>query len=194
MTILKEKGVYYGVNGLCLLSALWLVIIGARWAGGEMVSPIQLMNTLVIFAYSLCMVGFNWPDSKRMHSLRLFGLIYCVIMMMISLLLVNDVISFQSSWSYVVSGLSLSLMMSAVFQLYRIRSHENGYKKIYKWVLIAFSGIVFLALGIIYLNSPENPTLYQNLKLALMVYSVLMLVYFSMVAFTVKDDRSKLKK
>ncbi len=194
MSILKDKALYFTINGICILSALWLIISGARWMGGEMISPIQLMNTLVVFAYSLCMVGFNWPDNKRMQNLRLFGLLYSLVMMVVSLLLVNDIISFQASWSYVVSGLSISLMLSAIFQLYRVRSHETGLKKVAKWVLIGLSVLVFLCLGVIYLKSPENPSIYNSLKIALIAYSVLMLAYFTLVAFTVKDDRSRLKK
>ncbi len=194
IAITKDKTIYYLINGTCVLSALWLVIIGFRWMGGELISPIHLMNTLVVFAYSLCMVGFNWPDSKRMKNLRLFGLFYSLVMMVVSLLLVNDIISFQASWSSVVSGLSVSLMLSAIFQLYRIRSYESGFKKLYKWIMIGLSVLVFSSLGVIYLNAPDSSDLYKGFKMTLVAYSILMLGYFVMVALTVKDDRSRLKK
>ena len=196
---------YYLITSICFLALIWNSYILMSWYLGDgfmlfgyklgmQASPSMLINSLIILAYSICFVGFNWPSSKRLSNIRLFGMIYSLLMLIVSLLMVNDVIAFKDSWNYVIGGMTISLALSGIFQIYRTVNFDNSLQRLLKFVLMVFTIIVFSSLCAIYLIVPGSTEFYNTFEIVLIVYSVLVVMFFVWKMFTTKADRSMRKK
>ncbi len=174
-----------------VISLILLMYWGGSWYAGNDVSPKKIFTGLILVAYSLCMIGFNWPDSKRMIGLRIIGLGGSVIMMILSILIINDIIGFKSSWSLVVAGCALSLMLASVFQIYRVRDFNQGWLMYYKYILIGVNVVFFSWLGYLFIAQPGGHSVHQLSSPMFYVYGVLTTVYFVIVSLKTKAYRPK---
>lgn len=182
---------YYVVNGLFLISLLLLIYWGGSWYAGNDVSPKKIFTGLILVAYSLCMIGFNWPDSKRMIGLRVIGLSSSFIMMIISVLIINDIIGFKSSWSIVVAGCALSLMLASIFQIYRVRDFNGGWLMYYKYGLIGVNVLFFSWLAYLFIVQPGSHAVHALSSPMFYAYALLTVIYFVLVSVKTKAYRPK---
>lgn len=188
-----KKIQYYIINGLFLASAAYLMLLLSSWLLGHSVSPKRIMNSLIVTAYTLCMVGFNWPDSKKLNKLRIIGLSYSAVLLIVSLLSFNEIISFKDSWNFVIGGMAISFMLTSLFQLYRVKTEKGTWQYLLKSICMILSVLVFGILFYIFESKTGSNVLFDAAFWTIILYSVIMITFYLTVVIRSENIRSQLK-
>lgn len=160
---------------------------------GHAVSPKRIMNSLIVTSYTLCLVGFNWPDSKKLIRLRIIGMSYSIVLLILSLLSFNEVIPFRDSWNIVLGGMCISFMLTALFQIYRVKTIDSKWKHWLKTSSMIMTVVAFSLLLYLFVSRSGSEVLFALTFWTITIYTILIISFYLIVVVRSQNIRSQVK-